>query len=64
MNHPINDTPMNRHARMYDELGFSSYHPGGTQFLMADGSAHFVEETIYQDILAAETTRAGAEPNE
>ena len=43
---PINDTPMNRHARMYDELGFSSWHPGGAQFLMADGSAHFVEETI------------------
>ena len=26
--------------------GFKSMHPGGVQFAMADGSVHFISETI------------------
>ncbi len=58
---PINDTPTNRHFRLFDEIGFSSYHPGGAQFSLCDGSAHFIEETIDHRILSAMTTRAGGE---
>ena len=44
-----------------DEIGFSSYHPGGCHFLRADGSAHFESENMDQVILSALTTRAGGE---
>jgi len=47
--------------RFYD-AGFSSFHPGGCHFVMADGSVHFLSETIAHDVLAALTTRAGGEP--
>lgn len=42
-------------------VGFSSYHPGGCHFTMADGSVHFLSENIAHDVLAALTTRAGGE---
>ena len=58
---PITDSPTNRHYRMLTELGFSSFHPGGCNFLMVDGSVHFIEEHIEQSILSAMTTRAGGE---
>ena len=61
---PINDTPLNRHYRMFRELGFSSFHPGGCNFLMVDGSVHFIEEQIEQSLLTAMTTRAGGEPDQ
>ena len=41
--------------------GFSSYHPGGCHFLLADGSVQFVSQNIAADVLAALTTRAGGE---
>ncbi|MCX7428665.1 MAG: DUF1559 domain-containing protein [Planctomycetia bacterium] len=41
--------------------GFASYHPGGCQFAMADGSVQFLEEAIDQNVLMALTTRAGSE---
>ena len=44
-----------------EEVGFSSYHPGGCHFLRVDGSVHFESENIDQAILAALTTRAGGE---
>lgn len=40
---------------------FSSYHPGGCNFLYADGSVHFVPETINAAILHNLTTRMGKE---
>ena len=43
------------------ESGFSSYHPGGCHFLLADGSVQFLVETIDQATLAYLTTRAGGE---
>jgi prepilin-type processing-associated H-X9-DG protein len=43
--------------RMTD-TGFSSFHPGGCHFAMADGSVQFVSQDIAQDVLSALTTRA------
>ena len=41
--------------------GFSSYHPGGAQFIMVDDSGHFISENTSQFILEAYRTRAGGE---
>ncbi len=43
------------------DTGPSSYHPGGCHFLMADGSVHFVSESISQAVLTALTTRDGGD---
>ncbi len=39
--------------------GFSSYHSGGCNFLLADGSVSFISQNISSDVLRALTTRAG-----
>ncbi|MBN2292325.1 MAG: DUF1559 domain-containing protein [Pirellulales bacterium] len=41
--------------------GPKSEHPGGAQFLYADGHIEFLEELIDQNVLDAVTTRAGGE---
>jgi prepilin-type N-terminal cleavage/methylation domain-containing protein/prepilin-type processing-associated H-X9-DG protein len=51
----------NRHCEYFNESGFSSFHPGGAHFAYADGSVHFLEETIDQNLLGVLTTRAGGE---
>ena len=61
---PIDGDGGNRHYELFDEIGFSSFHPGGCNFLMVDGSVHFLAETIAQPTLSALTTRAGMEPVE
>ena len=43
------------------DWGFSSYHAGGCHFLMADGSADFVLESIDSLTMQYLTTRAGGE---
>lgn len=43
------------------ELAFGSYHPGGAQVVMVDGSARFVAETVDHDVWRAVGTRAGGE---
>lgn len=43
------------------ETGFSSYHPGGCHFAMADGSVQYISEEISPATLARLTTRAGGE---
>jgi prepilin-type N-terminal cleavage/methylation domain-containing protein/prepilin-type processing-associated H-X9-DG protein len=40
--------------------GFSSYHSGGCNFSMADGSTTFISQNIDQKLLVALTTRDGA----
>ena len=42
--------------------GFSSYHPGGCHFGIADGSVQFLDENIANHVLLDLTTRAGHEP--
>ena len=39
--------------------GFSSCHPGGCNFTMADGSACFLSQNINQNVLSALATRDG-----
>ncbi len=41
--------------------GFKSMHPGGAQFVMADGSVHFVSESIDHNIYRGLATRNGGE---
>jgi prepilin-type processing-associated H-X9-DG protein len=41
---------------------FSSRHPGGANFVFADGSAHFILNSIDPVVYAALGTRAGGEP--
>jgi prepilin-type N-terminal cleavage/methylation domain-containing protein/prepilin-type processing-associated H-X9-DG protein len=41
------------------ESGFSSYHPGGANFTMGDGSVAFLSQNVAQPILVALTTRNG-----
>ena len=45
----------------YRDTGPSSYHPGGCQFLLADGSVHFLSESISLTALIALTTRDGGD---
>jgi prepilin-type processing-associated H-X9-DG protein len=54
-------TTMPGGAPAYDwqNTGPSSYHPGGCNFLIADGSAQFLSQNIAQTVLAALTTRNG-----
>jgi prepilin-type processing-associated H-X9-DG protein len=51
----------NRHCEYFNESGFSSFHPGGAHFAYADGSAHFLDEAIDQNLLGVLTTRDGGE---
>jgi prepilin-type processing-associated H-X9-DG protein len=41
--------------------GFKSLHPGGAQFVMADGSVHFVNEGIDHNVYRGLATRNGGE---
>ena len=45
----------------YRVQGFKSLHPGGANFLMGDGSVHFMPETIDYQLYNALGTRAGGE---
>ncbi|MEA1951733.1 MAG: DUF1559 domain-containing protein [Planctomycetota bacterium] len=61
---PIGAGSVNRHKELFNEIGFSSFHPGGCNFLMVDGSVTFLSEDIEtgtDSILERLTTRAGGE---
>lgn len=54
-------TTMPGGAPSYDwqNTGPSSYHPGGCNFLLVDGSTQFLSQNLAQGVLAAMTTRSG-----
>jgi len=60
----INDSstiPGGGHWQGYLHSGFSSFHPRGCHFMLADGSVQFVSEIIDASVMAAMTTRSGGE---
>ena len=44
-----------------DVMSFRSLHPGGASFCLADGSGHFLSESIDYDLYRALSTKAGGE---
>jgi len=50
-----------RHRAAYTNTNFQSKHPGGGNFLFADGSVHFLKQTIEMHTFCAIGSRAGGE---
>jgi prepilin-type N-terminal cleavage/methylation domain-containing protein len=48
-------------ADQFNDISFSSNHPGGAQFVLADGSARFVAENISSAVYKAAASRNGGE---
>jgi prepilin-type processing-associated H-X9-DG protein len=57
----INGPEVNLTAWQYYGQGFGSYHRGGANFTFADGSVHFLDETIDLMVLSYLGTRAGGD---
>ena len=60
------DFSSSREGKTVDRITYASvtsrsYHPGGVQVLMADGSSTFVAETIAREVWQALSTRDGGE---
>ena len=70
--HPINylnkslqdNLPTQGNPRWDESIGFRSFHPGGAQFCMGDGSVRFVPETVDQVAYRAAASRANGEPTQ
>ena len=45
----------------YSNTGFKSHHPGGGNFLFADGSVHFLKQSIAMTTYCALGSRNGGE---
>jgi len=68
--HPINfmndslaaNLPTQANPRWNESIGFRSFHPGGANFLLGDGSVRFLSETIDGVTYRALGSRAGGEP--
>ena len=58
---PITGSPVSTEYVLREEVGFSSFHPGGCHFVFADGHVSFINENIDQAVLEAMATRAGGE---
>lgn len=57
------DIDIATHPKIGDRMGFSSEHDSGAHFLMADGSVHFLKESLPQETVDALYTRDGSEPS-
>ena len=58
-------TPGDESEDLLDRVrGFYSYHQGGSIFVYADGSTHFVPEEITASVYRDFSTRAGGEVNQ
>jgi prepilin-type processing-associated H-X9-DG protein len=55
----VNTLPGDGTYLLAGDCGLSSYHPGGCNVAMGDGSTTFLSKNIAADVLAALTTRAG-----
>jgi prepilin-type processing-associated H-X9-DG protein len=55
------DVDVAAHASIGDPDGFSSYHVGGAQFLMADGAVRFIAQSVSAQTFKALFTRDGGE---
>jgi len=56
---PAGNGPCLINCTNVDSRGLYSFHPGGVNVLMADGSAHFINESIHTDIVCQLFSRAG-----
>jgi hypothetical protein len=59
--HDHDDDHDDDHEHEHEFHNFSSFHPGGTNFLAADGSVRLIAETIEVSVYRALATRAGNE---
>jgi len=57
---PINAIPFNG-ANNFNDMSFGSNHPGGCQFLFADGSTHFIKDVVEMNVYKALASRNGGE---
>jgi prepilin-type processing-associated H-X9-DG protein len=60
-NIPINTMESAVDANWFRTCGFKSWHPGGANFLMGDGSVKFMKQTINFQVFNHLGTRAGGE---
>ena len=58
---PAEEEDVKRPPNWQAARGFKSLHPGGAQFVMADGSVQFINESINHDVYRGLSTRAGGE---
>jgi prepilin-type processing-associated H-X9-DG protein len=61
-NYPYGNCADNPHERCTYAWGFSSFHPGVTNFVFLDGSVHSITDNINPVTWVALSTYAGAEP--
>jgi len=55
--------PIERRLILNNDLSFGSRHPGGAYFGLADGSVHFLEESIHLNVFRDLASRNGEELN-
>ena len=55
------EAPADQKIISYNNLPFGSFHPGGANLCMVDGSVHFLEENIDPKVFVAMASRDGAE---